>query len=118
MTRTFQIYCGKDCETIKDALCEAQSPNKGQNLPLVPVMASITKEIVQISGVVTNTRSSMKTLVTTTTGLTSLYKKSKDKPKGKGARFINVFYSPQLSNNIILFQSPLPLNQKLVNTIF
>ena len=53
------------------------TPNKRQNLLLMPAMAIITKETDKISGVETNAKSLMKTLITTTTSLFNLKRRAK-----------------------------------------
>ena len=93
------------------------TPNIRQNLPPVQEMAIITKETNQISGVETNTKSSLKKLKTTTTGSISLWK-SKNKLKSICVYNCNVFYSLTISDNKIIVLKSSSSKLKVVKIIF
>ena len=92
--------------TTKDAYPEAQNTKQKQNWPPVPVMAIITKETTQISGVEKNAKSYMKTLVTIITSSISLNRRAKTNLKVKVHVLIVFPTHLKFTTIYLLFQNP------------
>ena len=95
-----------------------RTPTKRQKFTTHASNGHNNQGINSISVVETNTKSKMKTLVTTTIGSIILTRKAETNIKVKMHVFIMFLYSPTISNNSVIFHNPHLINWKIVKKIF